>query len=56
MRYAKALIAIVGAAATSALAIVPAHSTLWTVLTVVSAALTAAAVYLVPNASPPGGP
>lgn len=57
--YAKALVAILGAAVTAALGIVPPDDTLWQVLTVVSAALTAAAVYAVPNGAPdtalPGG-
>lgn len=45
----KAVVAIVGAAITAALGIVPPDSTLWQVLTVASAAITAAAVFLVPN-------
>lgn len=49
MGYEKALVAIVGAAVTAALGIIPNGSTLWTVLTIVAAALTAASVYLVPN-------
>jgi hypothetical protein len=48
--YAKALVAIVGSAVTAALGIFPAGSTVYTVLTILSAAITAAAVYLVPNA------
>jgi hypothetical protein len=50
MTYAKAFVAIVGAAITAALGIFPANTTAWTILTIASAALTAAAVYLVPNA------
>lgn len=50
--YAKAIVAILGAAVTAALGIVPDQSVLFAVLTVVSAALTAAGVYAVPNRSP----
>jgi len=50
MRYAKAFVAICGAAVTAALGIFPANTQTWTVLTIVSAALTAAGVYAVPNA------
>jgi hypothetical protein len=49
MQYAKALVAIAGSAVTAALGILPSGSTTWTLLTILSAALTAAAVYLVPN-------
>lgn len=49
MRYAKALVAIAGGAVTSALALFPPDTSVWTGLTIASAALTAAAVYLVPN-------
>lgn len=49
MKYAKAIVGVVGAAVTAALGIVPPNTTLWSVLTVVSAAVTAAGVYLVPN-------
>jgi len=45
----KAIVAIIGAAITAALGIVPADSTLWQVLTIAAAALTAAAVFLTPN-------
>lgn len=48
--YAKAFVAIVGAAVTAALGVFPANSPVWTALTILSAALTAAGVYLVPNA------
>lgn len=48
-KYAKAVVAIVGAAVTAALGIVPPNSATWQVLTVVAAALTAVAVYTVPN-------
>jgi len=47
--YAKALVAIAGGAVTAALAIFPKDSTTWQILTVVSATLTAAGVYLTPN-------
>lgn len=50
MTKAKALVAILGATVTAALGIFPANTTAWTVLTILSAALTAAGVYLVPNA------
>lgn len=49
MKYAKALVAIAGSTATAALAIVPPHSVAWQVLTILTAALTASGVYLVPN-------
>lgn len=48
-KYAKAFVGIAGASVTAALGIFPANSTAWTLLTVLSAALTAAGVYLVPN-------
>ena len=51
-QYAKAFVAIVGAALTAALGLLPAHTTLWTVLTVLAAAVTTAGVYLVPNSPP----
>ena len=47
--YAKAIVAVLGAAITAALGIVPEGSTLWGVLTVVAAAVTAIGVYAVPN-------
>lgn len=49
MKYAKAVVAVAGAAVTAALGLIPSGSTTWTVLTVLAAALTAAGVYLVPN-------
>ena len=49
MRYAKALVAIFGAAVTAALGILPHGSTGWTIFTIAAAALTATGVYLVPN-------
>jgi predicted membrane channel-forming protein YqfA (hemolysin III family) len=55
MQYAKAFVAIAGAAVTAALGIFPPNTQTWTLLTVLSAALTAAAVYLVPNQPPPAG-
>lgn len=54
MGAAKAVVAVIGAAVTAALGLVPAQSTVWVVLTVVSATLTAAGVYLVPNATGSG--
>ena len=53
MTYAKALVAIAGSTVTAALGLVAPHTTVWTILTILSAALTAAAVYLVPNAPAP---
>ena len=49
MSAAKALVAIIGAAVTAALGILPHGTTGWTILTIAAAALTAAGVYLVPN-------
>jgi hypothetical protein len=48
-KYAKAIVAVLGAAITAALGLAPQGSQVWTVLTIVAAALTAAGVYLVPN-------
>lgn len=50
MKYAKALVAVAGSTVTAALALFPPTSTSWQALTILSAALTAAGVYLVPNA------
>ena len=50
MRYAKFFVAVLGGAVTAALAVFPPGTTTWNLLTVLSAALTAAGVYLVPNA------
>jgi hypothetical protein len=49
-QYAKAFVAIAGAAVTAALGIVPPASPTWSILTVLAAALTAFGVYQVPNA------
>lgn len=49
--YAKAIIAILGAAVTSALTLVGPEDQLFKILTVAAAVLTAAGVYLVPNGS-----
>lgn len=49
-RYAKAIVGIAGATLTAALGLIPPNTTLWIVLTVISAGVTAAGVYLVPNA------
>lgn len=51
MKYAKGIVAVVGATITAALGIVPPSSTVWSVLTIISAAVTAVGVYLVPNKS-----
>jgi hypothetical protein len=48
-KYAKAIVAVLGAAITAALGLAPQGTQVWTVLTIVAAALTAAGVYLVPN-------
>lgn len=53
MQYAKAIVAVVGSAVTAALAIFPPGTTVYNLLTIVSAALTAAGVYLVPNRAAP---
>lgn len=49
MKYAKAIVAIAGSTVTAALGLVPPASTTWQALTILSAALTATGVYLVPN-------
>lgn len=49
MKYAKTFVAIAGSTVTAALALFPPSSTTWQILTVLSAALTAAGVYAVPN-------
>jgi hypothetical protein len=49
MSTAKALVAVAGSTVTAALGLIPPHTTLWTILTVAAAAITAAGVYLVPN-------
>jgi hypothetical protein len=48
-RYAKAIVAVVGAGATALLGIVPPHTQVWNAATVIAAMATAAAVWLVPN-------
>lgn len=50
MYAAKALVAIVGAGVTAALGIFPADTGVWQALTIAAAVLTAAGVYLTPNA------
>lgn len=49
MKYAKGYIAVAGSMVTAALGIIPPQTTLWVVLTVLSAGLTSAGVVLVPN-------
>lgn len=49
MNAAKAAVAVVGAAITTALGLIPTGTPTWNALTIVAAALTAVAVYLVPN-------
>lgn len=51
-KYAKAIVAVVGAAATAVIGLVGADSTVGKIATVVAAAATAAGVYLVPNKAP----
>lgn len=51
--YAKAIVAIIGAAVTAALGIFPASTTTWQLLTILSAAITAAGVYVTPNKPAP---
>lgn len=53
--YAKAVVAIIGAGITAALGIIAPDTDLFTVLTIASAMVTAAGVYLVPNAPAPDG-
>lgn len=48
-KYAKAIVAVAGSTVTAALALFPPSSTAWQALTILSAALTATGVYLVPN-------
>jgi len=52
MRYAKFWVALVGGAATSAVTLFGPDSTAGKVATIVVAACTAAAVYMVPNDPP----
>lgn len=55
-RYAKGIVATVGAGTTATLALVAPHTTVWSVLTVVAAICTAAGVYLAPyEPKPPEG-
>lgn len=49
MYAAKALVAVIGAGVTAALAIFPSGSTTWNALTIAAAVLTALGVYLTPN-------
>lgn len=56
MKYAKFIIAVLGAALTSAAALVSPGTTAWTVLQVILAALTAIGVYVVPNKTSGVGP
>lgn len=49
LTYAKAIVGIVGASVTAALGLIPPSSTVWVLLTILSVALTATGVYLVPN-------
>ncbi len=50
MYTAKAWVAVVGAGVTAALGLFPANTAVWQALTIAAAILTAASVYLVPNA------
>ena len=49
MKYAKAFVAVAGGAVTAALTLFPPNSQTWQALTILSAAITATGVYLVPN-------
>lgn len=51
--YSKAIVAILGVGITTALDLITPDTDLWMVLKIVSAMLTAAGVYLVPNTSTP---
>ncbi len=55
-RYAKALVAAVGAAITAALGIIPSDSAWGKALTIAAAALTTIGVYLTPNLPAAGEP
>lgn len=48
-KYAKAIVAVIGAGATALLGIATPHTAAWNVATVLAAMATAAAVYAVPN-------
>lgn len=52
LEYAKAIVGITGASVTAALGLIPPSSTIWILLTILSVALTASGVYLVPNKLP----
>jgi len=52
-RYAKALVAVLGAAATAAAGTLPPDTTAWKVITAVLAIATATGVWGVPNATLP---
>jgi hypothetical protein len=52
MQYAKAIVGIIGAGITAALGLIPSEGNLFIILTVAAACVTAAGVYLVPNAQP----
>lgn len=49
-KYAKAIVAIIGAGLTAALGIVSPDTELFSVLTIIAAMVTASGVYLIPNA------
>lgn len=49
MEYAKFWAAVIGVAVTTALGVIPPNSTIWIILTILSAALTAIAVRQIPN-------
>lgn len=51
--YAKAIVAIIGAGLTAAIGLIAPDTDLFTVLTILSAMVTAAGVYAIPN-TPPG--
>lgn len=50
MKYAKFIVALIGGAATAVVSVFGAETTVGKVATIIVAGVTAAAVYLVPNA------
>lgn len=52
-RYTKAIVSIAGGTVTATIAVIPPHTTTWSVLAVVSATLTAIGVFAFPNTPPP---
>ena len=52
LAYAKAIVGIAGTSITAALGLIPETSSLSIILTILSVALTASGIYLVPNKIP----